>query len=550
MTREDSRLKWAALTVWSLACSLIEAAGPPPEFPPPLAPDREWAFARKGHYPVPALERVVFVSPTRVALTITWCFSSRPCEVFVWDIVAGKKAWSAPMDDARVPGLAVSPDGRLLATGSRRGRLHLWDASSGKKLMCLAKGQTTLPAEDAVYAACFSPDSRLVAFGNHERSAVYSTRTGRLLAVFPCKPSGIRPLGFPWISAPNLAFTPDGRALVAGDLHEVKLIETASMKVRSRFTVTHNPNSNHTSVTALPQGRFVLTCADHWPGGLSVWDTRLGLRVDNSGYAPTHTSSLAVDPKGRIVVAAGACCAAAHVLDLATGLPVATLPHVSEHGCGVAISPDGKWVASCGMDGALKIWDMKGVLRRLPTTSQGPRAQPLPRRHFSRAALARFWDDLAGDDAARAYRAINSLASSPEQAVRLIRRRLPPRVAVPEERIHRLLERLQSEKFTEREEAWGRLVALEGQASPLLQKAAEGGPDLELRLRAKKALAQIELPLPAGPLLQGLRAVEVLELAGTPKTRRLLWALSRGAGRSAITAAARQGLARLGATSP
>ena len=58
--------------------------------------------------------------------------------------------------------VAISPDGRTLATGSEDGAVKLWDLSTGKLW-------TTLSAHTAaVNAAVFAPDGKTLATGSKD----------------------------------------------------------------------------------------------------------------------------------------------------------------------------------------------------------------------------------------------------------------------------------------------------------------------------------------------------------------------------------------------
>jgi WD40 repeat protein len=61
--------------------------------------------------------------------------------------------------EPRVWGLAISPDGKKLASGAWDGRIKLWDLSTGKE-------RANFPAHsDRVYALAFTPDGKALVSG-------------------------------------------------------------------------------------------------------------------------------------------------------------------------------------------------------------------------------------------------------------------------------------------------------------------------------------------------------------------------------------------------
>ena len=122
-------------------------------------------------------------------------------QVRLWEVGAGRELARWRAHESGILGLAISPDGRLIATACYvDGEVRLWDASDGGP-----RGALTVPA--GVAALAFSPDGRLLAMARGDGIASLSdVASGRQVGEFRV-PSG---------SLHAVAFSEDGRVLAAG----------------------------------------------------------------------------------------------------------------------------------------------------------------------------------------------------------------------------------------------------------------------------------------------------------------------------------------------
>ena len=92
-----------------------------------------------------------------------WYWMSESGEVKIWDLSTGRvldlRGHTGP-----VWGLACSPDGRRLATGSDDRTIKLWDTTTGEEVFTL-RGHTA-----GVICVAFSPDGRRIASGGWDRT--------------------------------------------------------------------------------------------------------------------------------------------------------------------------------------------------------------------------------------------------------------------------------------------------------------------------------------------------------------------------------------------
>jgi hypothetical protein len=158
--------------------------------------------------------------------------------------------------------------------------------------------------------------------------------------------------------------------------------------------------------------------------------------------------------------------------------------------------------------------------------------------------LQRLWQDLAGADAAAAYRALGALVAAPGQAVPFLAERLRPAKGVTPERLARLIADLDSDTFKERDRAFRELDRLGEVAERALKKALAAPPSAEAFRRAKVLLEKLDVRN-SPERLRSLRAVEALEHIGTAEARAVLQTLARGAAEARLTEEAKASLGRL-----
>jgi hypothetical protein len=153
---------------------------------------------------------------------------------------------------------------------------------------------------------------------------------------------------------------------------------------------------------------------------------------------------------------------------------------------------------------------------------------------------------MASADAAKAYRAIQKLAGSANDAVAYLKPRLRPIPVLDEKRIARLIADLDNDDFDVREEATKGLGKWEEAVLSFYQKALENAPAPEARRRLEALIDEQarRRSHPPAQRLQILRALEVLERADTPEARQVLETIAKGAPGATVTDEAKASLAR------
>jgi RNA polymerase sigma factor (sigma-70 family) len=170
-----------------------------------------------------------------------------------------------------------------------------------------------------------------------------------------------------------------------------------------------------------------------------------------------------------------------------------------------------------------------------------------PSRPRTEKEVAAAWSDLAAADPVAARRAVWALAGSPREALPLLDKALAPKAApaADEKKLTRLIADLDDDKFEVREAVTKELEGLGGAAGPALRRALKGQPSAEARRRLEALLSRLEGDRVTPERRRLLRAVEVLEHAGTPEARRLLGRVAKESPDADLAASAEAALRRL-----
>jgi RNA polymerase sigma factor (sigma-70 family) len=439
----------------------------------------------------------------------------------VWDATTGKELRQLPTERGWGSILAVSPDGKTLATSGNVDTL--WDIASGKKIREWKGHQL------GTYHLAFSPDGKFLASAswNNDPMRLWDAATSKEL----------RQVAHPG-NISDFAFSPDGKVLAVGGMTgSVQLLDPSTGKLLREFgqaqeeglVLAFAPDGKTLAVgSRVSAGR-----GEPMPSKLRLWELATGRVRQLFEKKDLGIRSVAFCPDGRTLVSAGG--TGIWLWDAATGK---ALRHLEGHDGGVTtavLSPDGSRVASAGWDTTALVWDVADLVHR--QRSESPK--------LSAEEFDALWTNLAGSDAAKAGQAMGQLLAAREHTVTLFKQHIRPAQPADPQRLASLLGDLDSEQFAVRDKASQEIEKLGDLAEPALRKALDKSPPPEARRRLEQLLTQVEGGIPSGERLRGLRAVEVLEHIGTPEARELLKKLAEGAPEAHLTREAKAALERL-----
>jgi WD40 repeat protein len=249
-----------------------------------------------------------------------------------------------------VNGLAYSPHGTRLASGSSDGTVRVWDAITGQEALPPLRGH-----KDDVCVVAYSPDGKKLASASYDHTVrVWDAVTGQ--EVWTLR-GHTRPVF-------SVAFSPDGRRLVSGGATSFKAGDplVRIWDVTTGKEVPLRPLEGYEesvfSVAYSPDGRWFAAASPS--SHVRVWNAATGALKHDLLAATSGAQAVAFSPDGRRF-ASGRLEGTITVWDVATGQPLRMLTgHTSGVTC-VAFSPDGRRLASSNAGGIIKVWDLDAM---------------------------------------------------------------------------------------------------------------------------------------------------------------------------------------------
>jgi len=307
--------------------------------------------------------------------------------VRVWNVANGSLLQTFKSHTDQVTAVAFSADNRTIASASLDGTVKLWDSVAGTQLQSLVTGVPN-------FSVAFSPSGSVLATGSQDaQTRIWNVATGSLL-----HSSVLGPVATPIAS---LLYSPDGsQLLAAGQLLEFTFYNSSDLSQVRSLPLEHT--AAVTTVGVTPDGAHVVSVAED-DGHLHVWNrtsgvSELAIANDAAGGVSLHNYfALAMSPDSKAFattdqasllrirrisdgsitleknigtqsdaiawsrdgqrlfhgISASNGIAIRSVVD---GSLVGTLLGHTDQILALAVSPDGRLLASSSMDQTIKIW--------------------------------------------------------------------------------------------------------------------------------------------------------------------------------------------------
>jgi WD40 repeat protein len=257
----------------------------------------------------------------------------------IWEVDTGIPVHSLRGHTSSVNSVAFSPDSQWLASGSRDREIKLWDVYTGQEFL-------TLRGHDGeVGAVTFSPDGQWLASASHDRTVrLWRVITGQ----------EVEPLEGHTRAVTSAVFSPDGALLASGSID--KTIKLWEVKTGREVRTFEGHTGGIESLAFSPDGRFLASGAEDKL--VKIWDVVTGREAQTLRGHVNDVTSVAFSPDGELV-AAGSLGQTIRLWRLSTGRVIKTLwfREISWHP--VVFSPKGQWLALASRD--VQLW-LKAIL--------------------------------------------------------------------------------------------------------------------------------------------------------------------------------------------
>lgn len=264
------------------------------------------------------------------------------------------------IENVDVFSVVVSRDGKFVAGGAgmwdRPGEIGVWELATREPLQRFTE-------DLGIAGVALSPNGKLLASGGwsgHVR--VYDWAIGKQLFDFPVEPNGTR-----------VAFAPDGQLLAT--VTEDKTAQLWDVTQGKLWADLEGDLFRFHCVTFSPDGARVLAGGGDWkPGGIAqvtIWDVASKKQIGKLTGHQNAILGICFSADGKTIATASVD-RTIRLWDAASSQCFKTLTGHTANAEGVVFSADGKMLVSAGLDGTVRFWNVETGEEKKRIAMPGP----------------------------------------------------------------------------------------------------------------------------------------------------------------------------------
>ncbi len=258
----------------------------------------------------------------------------------LWDLASGETIRVFAGHSREVWDIAFSPDGKSLLTGGVDGTARLWDIVSGETLQIFSGHTATVDDVD------FSPNGKYIvtAGGDDKTARIWDVVSGQTLYI----------LGGHSDYVSRVTFSPDGKYVLTGSVDRTARLWDVATGNELRIFSGHSDSVS--AVAFSPDGKYIATGSDDRTARL--WDLATGQMVREFLGHQGFINGVNFSPDGRFLLT-GSSDRTARLWDLVTGQTLRVFSGPAAEVQVVTFSPDGRLVAIASNDWIARVWNLQ-----------------------------------------------------------------------------------------------------------------------------------------------------------------------------------------------
>ncbi|MCC5645886.1 serine/threonine protein kinase [Nostoc sp. CHAB 5824] len=255
----------------------------------------------------------------------------------LWNLATGKQS-SLNAYSQQVNAVMISPDGKTLVSGNDDSTIKIWNLATGKQI------RTLTGHSDSVHALAISTDSQTLVTGSDDNTIkIWDLATGEQIRTLVGHTFWVR----------SVAISPNGVILASGSFD--KTIKIWNLTKGYSIRTLEGNYQTVTAVAISPDGKTLASASRDRT--IKLWNLATGKEIRTLAGHDNTITTVAFSADGKII-ASGSRDRTIKLWNSATGEEIVTLAGYTNTVTSVTFSPDDKTLVSGSEDNTIKIWQL------------------------------------------------------------------------------------------------------------------------------------------------------------------------------------------------